>query len=550
MPVRRSVRSLLALTASVALVVGMSPTGYGGHSHKPHKPSPPPVSGDPLPLGQPGLHEERTSEELQPGVTLTTIVRGALDGSETWTVEMIVPSGSTDPDPDAPLTALRDQESAEQLAADLVADGFDARAEVVITPTLADYAGGELGWRVRVGAFGTSAEADAENALLSAAGYSGSTLFTGWDGDDPNDAGPWVVQAITIDPKKFRGSLDAVFGPDIETKERTSDLAAAAGATAGVNAGFFVFDVSHGAPGDPAGLGVYDGRLLSENVGERPSLLLREDAKHTDVVRVTWEGWLEGRDRLRLDGINRVPGLIRNCGGIGDDPTDLPLHDITCTDDSELVLFTPDFAASTPSGDGVEVVLNRKGKVTEVRSERGGSVPSKGMTVQATGDLVDDLLGLARQGKKLRVTAKTTDESGRKVNFSPRESVVNGGPELVRDGEQYVTVTADGMVQPDNPSFYYGWAHKRNPRTIAGVDEYGRTLLVTSDGRDTDSFGLSMAESGAVAQALGMHDALNLDGGGSTTMVVDDEVINDPSGDEREVGDAILILPGRQHGKR
>ena len=44
---------------------------------------------------------------------------------------------------------------------------------------------------------------------------------------------------------------------------------------------------------------------------------------------------------MALDGIDRVPGLIRNCGGdTTDSPTDLPLHDVTCTDGSELVAFT------------------------------------------------------------------------------------------------------------------------------------------------------------------------------------------------------------------
>jgi len=54
-----------------------------------------------------------------------------------------------------------------------------------------------------------------------------------------------------------------------------------------------------------------------------------------------------------------------------------------------------------------------------------------------------------------------------------------------------------------------------------------------------------MVETGAVAQALGMREALNLDGGGSTTMVVDDRVVNQPSDatGERPVGDALLILP-------
>lgn len=124
-------------------------------------------------------------------------------------------------------------------------------------------------------------------------------------------------------------------------------------------------------------------------------------------------------------------------------------------------------------------------------------------------------------------------------------AVVNGGPELVKHGVQHATPATDGMVHPGDPSFYYGWAAKRNPRTIAGVDPYGRTILATADGRSTLSLGLSIAESAAVAQALGMTDAVNLDGGGSTTMVVDGQIVNSPSdaAGERPVGDAVLVLP-------
>ena len=111
-----------------------------------------------------------------------------------------------------------------------------------------------------------------------------------------------------------------------------------------------------------------------------------------------------------------------------------------------------------------------------------------------------------------------------------------------------MTAAADGFVRPGDPSFYYGFVHKRNPRTFAGTDAQGRLLLATADGRSTSALGLSVLETARVAQALGMDEALNLDGGGSTTMVVGGQVINDPSdpAGERPVGDALLILPDRR----
>ncbi|MFH5877423.1 phosphodiester glycosidase family protein [Arthrobacter sp. NA-172] len=129
--------------------------------------------------------------------------------------------------------------------------------------------------------------------------------------------------------------------------------------------------------------------------------------------------------------------------------------------------------------------------------------------------------------------------------------MVNGGPLLVKNGSEDVTVKHDGMVHPnDGNSFYYGWVHKRNPRTFAGTDAQGRTLLVTADGRSTASLGLSLKEEADVAMSLGMVQAMNLDGGGSTTAVAGGKVLNSPSGGtERAVGDALVLLPARKEGQ-
>ncbi|MFC8415616.1 phosphodiester glycosidase family protein [Streptomyces coelicoflavus] len=517
----------------------------------PHPVGYPPSARQTLPLGPAGLPETRTTTTLQPGVTLTRIVRGNTnDPALHWTVEVSIPGGDTSPDPDAPPTALKDRASADELAAELRRDGFEARVEEVTTPATADYRGGTLGWRVRIGTFDAQTAATAERTRLRAAGYSGSAVYTGWDGE-ATDRGPWHVDVLTIDPRRFRGTLDASYGPDLENRETTGALSASAAATAAVNAGFFVLDPKAGAPGDPAGVGVYDGRLLSEPVAGRPALVVHDNGRRTEIARLTWQGRIATRAAsLPLNGVNRVPGLIRNCGGsAGDTPTSLPLHDVTCTNPDELVTFTPDYGDSTPEGEGLEAVLDAHERVVELRSPRGGAVPRGGSSVQATGERVADLAALAHVGDRLRVSTTLLDDRGRRMPTSPRTDIVNAGPELVRDGRIHVTPATDGMVHPGDPSWYYGWVHKRNPRTLAGVDGAGRTVLVTADGRSTDSLGLSIGESAEVARSLGLRDAVNLDGGGSTTMVAEGAVLNSPSdaAGERPVSDALLILPHR-HG--
>jgi hypothetical protein len=484
-------------------------------------------------------------------VTLTTIVRGQVDPKSVWTVEVAIPSSS--PDPDAPATAISDRATADVAAGKLRAAGLEPRVEDVPTPQLADAGGNSLGYRVRLGSFATKAEADALRTKVVAAGVGASSVFTGWDGE-PDDVsgstGPWHVQVLTIDPKKFRGGLDASYGLDIEARETTSTLAALTGATAATNAGFFVLDPNSGAPGDPAGVAVYDGRLVSEPTAGRPALVISNNARGTAIERFRWHGEVRGLGQpLPLDGLDRVPGLIRNCGGTADDlPTSKPLHDVTCKDPDELIAFDSAYAASTPSGPGAEVIVDRHGVVTAIRTAmRGGAIPEGGRTVQAIGNQVPLLLAAAKVGKRLEIRASLTDTHGRDVRLSSSTTIVNGGPELVRNGRLYATPAADGMAPVGNPSSYYGWVHKRNPRTIAGVDALGRTVLITADGRSESSLGLGIGEAAAVAKSFGLQSAINLDGGGSTTMVANGKVLNSPSDatGERPVGDALVITPTR-----
>lgn len=550
---RRAVITALAVSLPTAFLVpaSASTAAPGAPAQQTVTPAPFTNLDLDLDLGAADLPETRTITTLAPGLTRTTITRGTPNQDFFWTAEVAIPS--TSPDPDTPTSALSTQAQAQMVADKLTAAGVPARVEPVQSPQLAD-AGGDLGYRVRAGQFATKADGAAVVEQIKAAGYKSSVIYTGWDGDavtSEDDRGPWNLQVLTVDPKEFRGDLTSSFGPNLQDRETTSSLAAAAGALAATNGGYFVMDPSAGAPGDPSGAAVVDGRVLSEPVGDRPSLVINKNS--ASIQRLRWDGTVSAPgnvEELTLDGINRMPGLIRNCGGTDDTPTNLPLHDFTCTDADEILAFTPEFGPSTPAGAGLEVVLDAHGTVTAVNDVRGTTVPARGQTLQAIGSDAGKLAALATPGTKLKIDTNLLDESGKTLKTGATTDVVNGGPTLVENGQLNVTAKRDGMARTnDSNSFFYGWVHKRNPRTIAGVDAQGRTLLVTADGRQTTSLGLSIKESADVARSLAMVDAINLDGGGSTTMVQDDQVVNSPSDatGERPVGDALLVLAGRKN---
>jgi hypothetical protein len=242
-----------------------------------------------LPLGPVDLAETRHTSTLQRGLTLTRITRGANDPALTWTEEILIPAGATSPDPDAPPRALADRESAEAHARGLEGKGFSARVEKVLQPRTGDVREGTLGYRVRVGSYPTKTEADGAKTRLTEAGETASSVYTGWDGA-ATDRGPWHVNVLRIDPRTFKGRLSASHGPDLHDRETTSEPARSTGATAAINSGFFVLDPASGAPGDPAGAGAYDRQVLSEAVGDRPALVLHDNARGTAVRRLSGTG--------------------------------------------------------------------------------------------------------------------------------------------------------------------------------------------------------------------------------------------------------------------
>lgn len=128
-----------------------------------------------------------------------------------------------------------------------------------------------------------------------------------------------------------------------------------------------------------------------------------------------------------------------------------------------------------------------------------------------------------------------SETSAEDLLSSGAQEVFSFGPALLKDGE--ISVTEDEEV---------GKAKASNPRTAIGIVDSLHYLFVVSDGRTTESEGLSLYELAEFMQGLDCEIAYNLDGGGSSTMVFMDEVINNPTSDgdkieERRVSDIVYI---------
>ena len=124
--------------------------------------------------------------------------------------------------------------------------------------------------------------------------------------------------------------------------------------------------------------------------------------------------------------------------------------------------------------------------------------------------------------------------------------MVGAGPRLLRGGRVAVTARVEGFAPPQAPAFYGTFVAARQPRTLAGVRADGKLLLVTVDGRRPGwSTGMTLPEAARLMRSLGAREALNLDGGGSSTMTVRGQVVNRPSDrtGERPVSNGVYALP-------
>jgi Phosphodiester glycosidase len=353
--------------------------------------------------------------------------------------------------------------------------------------------------------------------------------------------GPWRVNVLTVNRDAIAGRVGAVLSNGRATgRERTSSMARRTRAAAGVNAGFF------NGGGNPVGALAARRRLVSEPVGGRSALLVpRSPEARLEIAPLRFAGEVAiGTRRRLLDGVDRTPGLIPACGGRGGDrPTESPNATATCTDPSELVMFTRSYGASTPAG-SLDVAV-RNGTVTGTRRSGGSRVPRDGYVLAGTGDAARFLRDQATVGARpdVRLTLRA---GGRSLDPAAYEAIVSGGPRLLRAGLIRVGSIAEGFAPPGGSSFFNSFVVARNPRTLAGIRADGRLLLVTIDGRRRGwSAGASLVEAARVMRALGARDALNLDGGGSTTMTVGRRVVNRPSDrtGERPVSDGLFVLP-------
>jgi hypothetical protein len=283
--------------------------------------------------------------------------------------------------------------------------------------------------------------------------------------------------------------------------ETVSSLATRYGALAAINSGYFRTTGTY--RGDSVGIQVLNGQILSESNNGRAAAGLIEGSEAQKIIfgHIVFTGELLAGAKTK----HAINGLNRPRAG------------------DELIVFTPEFHRTTLTDpNGLEVIV-RRGRIVEIRDLQGSStIPADGFVISASGTAREWVRQNLGKRASVQLSLKMSPvETDQKEEWQKAGSIVGGGPQLIKDGRVEITNTAEKIL----PAF----VSDLHPRTAIAKLKSGELLLVTVDGRQTASIGMSLTMLADLLVEFGATDAINLDGGGSTTMVIRNKLVNKPS---------------------
>ena len=295
-------------------------------------------------------------------------------------------------------------------------------------------------------------------------------------------------------------ALDAGIGT-----EPLRSLARRHKALAAINGGYF--EMVGTFRGEPVGALKIDGEWHSEPEQGRAVIGFRtvngKIETLIDRIVLEIELILPNSETLRIDGLNRSRGR------------------------DELVLYDSHFHSVTLTmPNGVEVVVvgpQSQRKVTAIDDKTGSRrIPADGYVLSASGKKREALLANLSVGDAVQIRETVIPERvGDSALWESCEHIIGGGPLLLRDGTAPTTKAyhAEGF----DKTFHSFW----HPRTAIGKKADGTLLFVTITAADAGvRRGVTLPRLAALFAEWGATDALNLDGGNSSMLIIRDKVVS------------------------
>ena len=314
--------------------------------------------------------------------------------------------------------------------------------------------------------------------------------------DDYGKVSAWLLEA---DPRNYDLRLVLAKGR-VPGREAVSGIAARAGGIAAINGSYFA------TAGDILGVTRIDGQTVGTTYYTRSAFGLRADG-------------------------TPLFGKISYDGSVTMDDVTQPIGGVDCERGTDsLVVYNRSYGTHTGTNEYGRDYVVRGGRVTDIR-QNDAPIPEDGVVVSVHGTAADAFAGV-------QVGDPVTIREDLGSYWRDAVTIVGCGPRLVENGRVHVTASEEEFPSDIRVG--------RAPRTAVGVTKDGRYLLAVVDGRQSHSVGLTLTDWARLLVRFGAQDAINLDGGGSTDLVVNGEVQNSPSdGQERAVGDALVLVPKR-----
>jgi len=295
-------------------------------------------------------------------------------------------------------------------------------------------------------------------------------------------AGTMYVNVVEVNPQVNPNiSIEPVLsGSDLSGTKKVSAMVRQNNALAGINASFF-----KQSTGTPLGTLIINEEIMTGPIFDRVTLGIGDDG--FKMARISMQGKVITSDgqEIKIDNVNQ-PRMLS----------------------SYTLIYSSKWGKLAPPTPkyGIQVAINN-GRVTEISKNRLG-IASKGFVLVGS----EKQLGRLKLNDEVKIKFTTTPD------WTGVKHAISGGPYLVKDGQIFIDVKDQKL----------GSIGGRNPRTAVGYTPDNRFIMITVDGRQKGSVGATFNELAQIMKKFGCINAMNLDGGSSTQMVVQNRVVNHP----------------------
>lgn len=307
-----------------------------------------------------------------------------------------------------------------------------------------------------------------------------------------------MLTAYVLEADRSKFDLQLVLARDsiASGRQKLKAIASAHQAVAAINGGYFALD------GSLIGNTRINGQTAGTTYFDRTSLGFMPDGT-LKLATSQYYGVVEiAGQKVYLSGVNCPRG------------------------ENNTILYNSLFGNYTGTNEFGKEYVVQNGKVIAI-NQANSFIPVDGQVISVHG-----------KAQEAFTNVKIGDKISIGENFGPEldsaSTIVGAGPELLRNGQLHVTA-----VQEQFPADI---AKGRAPRTALGIKADGKIILMVIDGRQSHSIGTTLTETAQLLQKFGAVNGFNLDGGGSSEMVLQGQILNSPSdGGERPVGSGLIL---------